>query len=239
VQDKPARDTRSEILVVAGELFARYGYQRTSLREIAGQLGLTKAAVLYHFPSKPDILTALTRPLLDDLDAALADIHGDDPEVTRWPAIEGMLDVLLAHRQAMRMVLHDLAPLARDPAFHRFSNAMLVANRFVAGPDPDLAGRVRATQAIAMLGDPVILLADAPTGALRAEILAGVRRLLADPPPAERPVAARRKVGRPSALSPELLDKASRLYADGTHTIDQVAAAVGVSRATLYRHLRQ
>jgi AcrR family transcriptional regulator len=237
VQDKPARDTRSEILAVAGELFARHGYQRTSLREIAARLGLTKAAVLYHFPAKPDILTALARPLLDDLDAALADVHGDDPEVTRWPAIEGMLDVLLAHRRSMRMVLHDLTLLARDPAFHRFSNAMLVANRFVAGPDPDLTGRVRAAQAIAMLGDPVILLADTPTEALRTEILAGVRRLLADPPPTER--AARRKAGRPSALSADQVDKAVRLHADGTHTIDEIAAAVGVSRATLYRHLRQ
>ncbi|HEX5402841.1 MAG TPA: TetR family transcriptional regulator [Pseudonocardiaceae bacterium] len=232
MQDKPARDTRAEILTVAAELFARHGYQRTSLREIADRLGLTKAAVLYHFPAKQDILGALTRPLLDDLDAALADIHGDDPAVTTWPAIEGMLDVLLAHRQAMRMVLYDLAPLAMDPAFHRFSDAMLKANRFVAGPDPDLAGQVRATQAIAMLGDPVILLADTPTAALRAEILGGVRRLLAQPPPAHR------KAGRPTALSPDLLAKATRLYADGSNTIDEIAAAVGVSRATLYRHLR-
>lgn len=233
MQEKPARDTRAEILAVAAELFARHGYQRTSLREIAARLGVTKAAVLYHFPAKPDILAALTKPLLDDLETALAGIDGDDPALTRWPAIEAVLDVLLTHRTAMRMASHDLSPLAHDPAFHRFSSAILRAQRLVAGPDPDLAQRVRATQAIAMLGDPVILLADAPADALRREVLAGVRRLLAEPVPA----AGRRKVGRPSTVSPELLATATRMHADGGHTIDEIAAAVGVSRATLYRHL--
>jgi AcrR family transcriptional regulator len=230
--DKQARDTRGEILAAARELFGRHGYQRTSLREIAGRLNLTKAAVLYHFPTKRDILLALTQPLLDDLDAAMAAIEGDDPAVTRWPAIEGMLDCLLAHRQAMQMVLHDLAPLSQDPTFDRFSAAMLAANRFVAGPNPTLAEKVRATQAIAMLGDPVILLADTPTEPLRAEILSGVRRLLADPP-------TRRRAGRPSALDPAQLATAARLHAEGTHTVDEIAASVGVSRATLYRHLSQ
>jgi AcrR family transcriptional regulator len=226
------RNTRGEILTVAAELFGQYGYQRTSLREIAARLGLTKAAVLYHFPAKQDILAALAGPVLDDLDSALDGIEGED---TRWPAVEGMLDVLLRHRQAMRMVLHDLAPLAIDPAFHRFSNAMLKAQRLVAGPDPTFAQQVRATQAIAMLGDPVILFADQETEPLRSEILAGVRQLLAEP--GTRPASGRRGAGRPRVLNEELLATATRLHAEGTHTIDQIAATVGVSRATLYRHL--
>jgi AcrR family transcriptional regulator len=228
------RETRAEILAVAGELFARHGYLSTSLREIAQRLGVTKATVLYHFPTKLDILGALTQPMLDDLDAAMAAVEGDDPAVTRWPAIEGMLDTLLAHRRLLRAVLHDMSVFAHVPTFHRFSDIMLAANRFVAGPDPDLAGKVRATQAIAMLTDPVMLLADAPTAQLRAAVLDGVRRLLAGP----EPVAPRRRgAGRPPALSPELLRTARQLHAAGTHTVDEIAATVGVSRATLYRHL--
>jgi AcrR family transcriptional regulator len=234
VPDTATRDTRSEILDAARELFGRHGYQRTSLREIADRLGVTKAAVLYHFPAKRDILVALTRPLLDDLDATMSAIEGDDPARTAWPAIEGMLDCLLAHRQAMQMVLHDLAPLSQDPTFDRFSQAMMAAQRLVAGPDPDLPRRVRAIQAIAMLGDPVIMLADTPTDVLRREVLTGVRLLLAEQPAP----TTRRRAGRPTALTPELVERATRLHAAGTHTIDQIAATVGVSRATLYRHLR-
>lgn len=227
------RDTRAEILAVAGELFARRGYLRTSLREIADRIGVTKAAVLYHFPAKLDILAALTRPLLDDLDAALSAIDGDDPEVTRWPAIEAMLDTLLAHRVLLRMVLFDMSVFAHMATFHRYSELMLRATRMVSGPDPDLAGQVRSTQAIGMLSDPVILLGDAdiPAGELRAAVLDGVRRLLAEPEP------TRRRTGRPPALSPELLRTARELHATGTHTMDEIAATVGVSRATLYRHL--
>ena len=38
-------DTRARIQQVALELFAEQGYERTSLREIAERLGVTKAAL--------------------------------------------------------------------------------------------------------------------------------------------------------------------------------------------------
>ncbi|HKN98209.1 MAG TPA: helix-turn-helix domain-containing protein, partial [Pseudonocardiaceae bacterium] len=72
MRDNPGRDTRSDILAAAHELFTQRGYQHTSLREIAARLGLTKTAVLYHFATKQDILLALTQPLLDDLDTTLS-----------------------------------------------------------------------------------------------------------------------------------------------------------------------
>jgi AcrR family transcriptional regulator len=60
-------DTRQRIQEVALELFAEQGYEKTSLREIAERLEVTKAALYYHFRTKEDILIALyedlTRPL--------------------------------------------------------------------------------------------------------------------------------------------------------------------------------
>ena len=57
-------DTRQEILDVALELFIEHGYDRTSLRAIAERVGVTKAALYYHFASKEDILLALVEPIL-------------------------------------------------------------------------------------------------------------------------------------------------------------------------------
>lgn len=61
--ERPATDAapsmRDRILDVALDLFARKGYADTSLREIAGQLDISKAALYYHFESKQDILGAL------------------------------------------------------------------------------------------------------------------------------------------------------------------------------------
>ena len=52
-------DTRERILDVALDLFTEQGFDGTSLRQIAEQLGVTKAALYYHFESKDDILMAL------------------------------------------------------------------------------------------------------------------------------------------------------------------------------------
>jgi len=59
VSDMTTSDTRRRIQQLALELFTEQGYERTSLREIAERLGVTKAALYYHFKAKEDILTAL------------------------------------------------------------------------------------------------------------------------------------------------------------------------------------
>jgi AcrR family transcriptional regulator len=259
-------DTRARILEVALERFATRGYHATSVREIAERVGVTKAAVLYHFPGKADILGALAEPMLDDLDAAVAAADRADAAEARWLAIEGLLEVWLTHRHLLRMSLHDLALAAAGPVFERFRDAMLRANVLVAGPDPDFASQVRAAQAIAMLGDPVVLFPDAPTEALRAGVLLGVRRLLDDgessegatspegeaapdgeaaadtgpdptrPTPWRVPRPARGRRGRPSVMSQSMIEAAQRMYDSGS-TAAEIAAELGVSRATVYRHL--
>ncbi|WP_405784749.1 TetR/AcrR family transcriptional regulator [Streptomyces sp. NBC_01378] len=52
-------NTRRRIQDVALKLFARRGYEQTSLREIAKHLGVTKAALYHHFKAKEDIPSGL------------------------------------------------------------------------------------------------------------------------------------------------------------------------------------
>ncbi|MEV8631235.1 TetR family transcriptional regulator [Streptosporangium sp. NPDC051023] len=264
------QNTRVRILEAARDLFAARGYQRTSVREIAERLGLTKTAVLYHFPAKADILAALAEPLIRDLEAVtatatIAPAGPPGPPDMRGRVVEGLLEVYIAHRHSLRLVLRDIALFAQEPVFYRFVAVMQEANRLVAGPDPSLGERVRAAQAIAMLSDPVIILADMPAEPLRREVLEGVRLLLAgrpaDPPSAAGTVPApgpgsgpapgpapgsgggddlaprRRGGGRPGAMSPEMVETARRMYAGGSRTVAEIAADLGVSRATVYRYL--
>jgi TetR/AcrR family transcriptional regulator, regulator of cefoperazone and chloramphenicol sensitivity len=42
------QDTRRAILAVAQELFAAQGYAGTSVADITGRLGMSKAALYYH-----------------------------------------------------------------------------------------------------------------------------------------------------------------------------------------------
>lgn len=54
----------------------------------------------------------------------------------------------------------------------------------------------------------------------------------------EAEAAAARRVGRPRSLSPEKLERAHHLLAEG-HNMDEVAKEFQVSRATLYRYLHE
>ncbi|RSS60751.1 TetR/AcrR family transcriptional regulator [Streptomyces sp. WAC06614] len=69
-------NTRQRIQDIALELFAEQGYEKTSLREIAERLGVTKAALYYHFKTKEEILISVfddqTRPI-DELIAWAAE----------------------------------------------------------------------------------------------------------------------------------------------------------------------
>ncbi|MBK1785542.1 TetR/AcrR family transcriptional regulator [Prauserella cavernicola] len=64
-------DTRERIQQVALELFAEHGYEKTSLREIAERLEVTKAALYYHFKTKEDIVHSLVEKLVGAFDELL------------------------------------------------------------------------------------------------------------------------------------------------------------------------
>ncbi|MEU8369520.1 TetR/AcrR family transcriptional regulator [Micromonospora tulbaghiae] len=64
--------TRERIQAVALELFTEQGYEKTSLREIAERLGVTKAALYYHFKSKDEIVTSLVDDRLRRMDELIA-----------------------------------------------------------------------------------------------------------------------------------------------------------------------
>ncbi|MFI7701332.1 TetR/AcrR family transcriptional regulator [Nonomuraea sp. NPDC049480] len=65
-------DTRTRIQEVALRLFTEQGYEATSLREIAEELGVTKAALYYHFKTKDDIVASLVDLRIAEIEDLLA-----------------------------------------------------------------------------------------------------------------------------------------------------------------------
>jgi AcrR family transcriptional regulator len=65
-------DTRERIQKTALDLFVSRGYAKTSLREIAEELGVTKAALYYHFKTKEDILSSISEDLGRPVDELIA-----------------------------------------------------------------------------------------------------------------------------------------------------------------------
>jgi TetR/AcrR family transcriptional repressor of nem operon len=67
-------DTRDRILDAARQLLQTRGYNGMSYADIAAELGVTKAALHYHFATKADLGVAVVARYTDDLATALAAI---------------------------------------------------------------------------------------------------------------------------------------------------------------------
>ena len=95
-----AERTRQQILETAQRLFAEHGYDATSLQMIADEMGLTKAAVYYHFPAKVDIRHAILMPRVQQLGTLLdeaAAIRGRRARIEHL--VDGFVDFFVESRQ--------------------------------------------------------------------------------------------------------------------------------------------
>ncbi len=108
-----AERTRQQILETAQRLFTELGYDATSLQMIADELGLTKAAVYYHFRAKSEILHEAMRPGIQRLGALLdeaAAIRGRRARIEHL--VNGFTNFLVQNR-------HYAVMASTDPAMTR------------------------------------------------------------------------------------------------------------------------
>lgn len=173
--------TRTRILDIARRRFAASGYADTSMQQIADELGVTKAALYYHFRSKSDLLLELTQPVLDAFDAALDRAARESATADGLPtAVVAYLDVALEHRELVRQLARDLSFLGEHELIaERFRSIIRRTNELVAEGADDLRTRIIAAQVVAGLGDVVAIFADAPVDAVRRHALDGARSTLA------------------------------------------------------------
>jgi AcrR family transcriptional regulator len=67
------QDSRQELLDIAIDSFARFGYQATSIDRIAREAGVTKGALYYHFKDKADLLSAAVKSRVGQWERRVAD----------------------------------------------------------------------------------------------------------------------------------------------------------------------
>lgn len=106
-------ETRRLAKAAALELFSQNGYEATSLREIAERLGVTKAALYYHFASKADIVRSLLADYLVALDDIVAWLEQEAPSpkaiLDRWATLtrsqgQQLVGLIVADPQVIREV---------------------------------------------------------------------------------------------------------------------------------------
>lgn len=109
---------RTQLIGIAHELIADRGYRGTSLQAIADAAGVTKAAVLYYFPSKAAVIQAaydeVVMAVADDI---LAAVDAVPPAQAPSAYVRAMIGHLNEHPQHVRIfaeaALDDSRPYSR------------------------------------------------------------------------------------------------------------------------------
>lgn len=110
--------THDLILSEAAALFKKQGYRKTSLENLASQLGVTRPAFYYWFKSKTEILVEIQNRAIDGLQKAADEVdllHLDERELF-WRHIEAHVEYVANHAVEVGVVFEEEEELPPDVA---------------------------------------------------------------------------------------------------------------------------
>jgi len=96
-----AKDTKEKILAAALDMFSKYGYAGTNIRELSASLGLVKSGVYKHFESKEEIWNAL----LDQMIAYYEEHFGSAEHLP--PVPESLEELIQLTMRMVHFTVHD------------------------------------------------------------------------------------------------------------------------------------
>ncbi|MFF3309380.1 TetR/AcrR family transcriptional regulator [Streptomyces sp. NPDC002952] len=154
-------DTRQRIQDVALELFSEQGYEKTSLREIAEHLDVTKAALYYHFKSKEEILISLfedlTRPLDELIDWGRQQPHSLD---TKQEVLRRYSQALTGAAPLFRFMQENQATVRELSVGETFKDRMMAMLDIIKEPEAALPDQVRCISALFTMHAGMFVLKD-------------------------------------------------------------------------------
>lgn len=108
-------DTRAHIIEAAGKLFAKFGFDKTSMDDIARSAHKAKRSLYNHFPGKGELFTAVAEQELEKIQASLKPIF----EQSTLTPLERLKTYLLLRMEIM----------AQSPSYKQFLNDELHAEQ--------------------------------------------------------------------------------------------------------------
>jgi AcrR family transcriptional regulator len=112
LREKHADATRRALLRAARTLFARHGYEKTGVDQIAAHAGATRGAFYHHFEGKRELMRALLEELQGDLATRVAGAASTEPEP--WDRLRTAIATFLdaCAEPAIRRIVLEEAPAA-------------------------------------------------------------------------------------------------------------------------------
>ena len=243
------RNRRELILTAAADLFAKHGYAKVGMSDLANAVGIGPSALYRHFAGKQDVLATV---LAGGLDSARELVGGLDP-ADRSAAVARLAAHALDQRHLGLMwqrEARDLSPAAYQP----LRDVTLDIGRGLAGyvqsvrpGTPGATADLLAWAMLAVLTSPSFHHLDMPRPAYQDLLADLVRTVLdTDLPLAAAPAApagpdadARARALVPASRREELLTQAVHMFAAHGYTqvsIEDIGNAVGISGPSVYNH---
>jgi AcrR family transcriptional regulator len=109
-------DRREEIVSAATELFYEYGFQKATMRDICRKIGITQAALYYHFRNKEEILYTIIERSSNNLHLLLRSCFSENKD-----PIEKLKNAIYRHilsikhaREGAKIIIEDKRFLGGD-----------------------------------------------------------------------------------------------------------------------------
>ncbi|MFF7753936.1 TetR/AcrR family transcriptional regulator [Streptomyces sp. NPDC007971] len=154
-------NTRQRIQDVALELFAEQGYEKTSLREIAERLDVTKAALYYHFKTKEEIIVSLfedlTKPIEDLIEWGRQQPHTLE---TKHEIVRRYSQALAGAEPLFRFMHENQATVRELRIGDTFKDRMRDLRDIFIDPDAPLVEQIRCVSAMFTLHAAMFLMQD-------------------------------------------------------------------------------
>jgi len=154
---------RAQIIAAARSLVSDQGLDALTIGALEEQLAFSRGVITYHFKNKDDIVEAVLRSALEEIDAATQQhvkVSASPTEKVR-AALHGMVHGFLDHVEAGRVLLSFWSRLSTD------KRARKLSAQLYAGYRQDAASIIRAGKRAGVFGDvPVDAVAANMVGAV-------------------------------------------------------------------------
>ena len=157
-----AEERRTGILDAALTAFSQKGYYATSLDDIAGEAGVSKALIYEHFASKQelhgDLIARNGRELTQRVAGALSGVEIESTAERLATGLEAFFDFVEERRDAWRMLFRDAADPESSAVLERMVEQVTAEVTVLIAQDPgarELA-RVGADRSLRLLAEMLV-----------------------------------------------------------------------------------